>query len=308
MHGRTRTRNVARAAALVTTLGALICFSVPAAATTDAALENAIAITPPAGWVAAPASVASEEVAQQEQTIGETVHVEFSAASKEWTQPNSTNQLTVTLLAYTPAEIAAIKSAVAAEKASCGAGQSAVTSAVSGLPESKQIVCTTAASNGSASTYGMIEVGWFNADTYATVNAIGLPSAQVASYAREVARTIPTGGFTASPPGASSSGFPLIAVVVIVLAVVALVAAAVYVRRRRAAVRARAGPATRQPTEAMPPLPPFRPGQVTPPSVAPGWHPLADDPTKTAYWDGTRWAAYRQWYGHQWVDAAVAQR
>jgi hypothetical protein len=292
----------------VTTLGALISFVGPAAATTDAALGNAITITPPAGWVVAPASVSNEEVAQQEQTIGETVHVEFSAASKEWTQPNSTNQLTVTLLAYTPAEIAKIKSAVDAEKAPCGAGQSAVTSSVSGVAQSKETVCTTASSNGSAGTYGMIEVGWFNADTYATVNAIGLPSAQVASYARQVARTIPTGGFSASPPS-SGGGFPLIEVVVVVVAVAAMVAAAAVVRRRRAAERrAPAGTVTRQPTEAMPPLPPFRPGQAAAPTVAPGWHPLPDDPTKTAYWDGTRWAAYRQWDGHQWVDAAVAQR
>jgi hypothetical protein len=295
----------------VTTLGALLAFAGPAAATSDAALANAIAITPPAGWVAAPASVADEQVGQEEQTIGETVHVEFSAAGKEWTQPNSANQLTVTLLAYTPADIAGIKRAVAVEKASCDAGQSAVTSAVSGLPDSKQIVCTTAASNGSASTYGMVEVGWFTADTYATVNAIGLPSAQVASYAREVARTIPTGGFTATPTGVTTSGsrFPLIVLVLIVLAVAAIIAAVVFLRRRRAPpAAAQAGPVTRQPTEAMPPLPPFRRGQVTPPSVAPGWHALPDDPTRTAYWDGTRWAAYRQWDGHQWVDAAAARR
>ena len=177
MHGRTRTRIVARGATLATALGALFAFAGPAVATTDAALENAIAITPPPGWVAAPASVASEEVAQQEQTIGETVHEEFSAASKEWTQPNSTNQLTVTLLAYTPAEIAKIETAVDSEKASCGVGQTAVTSSVSGVPQSKEIVCTTASSSGSSSTYGEIEVGWFNVDTYATVNAVGLPSA-----------------------------------------------------------------------------------------------------------------------------------
>jgi hypothetical protein len=306
MHGRTRTRIVARGAALVTMLGALISFVGPAAATTDAALGNAIAITPPAGWVMAPASEANEEVAQQEQTIGETVHVEFTAASKEWTQPNSTNQLTVTLLAYTPAEIAKIESAVDSEKASCVAGQSAVTSPVSGIPQSKEIVCTTASTNGTAGTYGRIEVGWFTVDTYATVNAIGLPSAQVASYARQVARTIPTGGFSAST-GSSSGHLPLIAAgaAVIVLGAVALFA----LHRRRAAV-ARRPPVivTRQPTEAMPPLPPFRPGQAAAPSVAPGWHPLPDDPTKTAYWDGTRWAAYRQWDGQQWVDAAVAQR
>ena len=122
-----------------------------------------------------------------------------------------------------------------------------------------------------------------------------------------MARTIPAGGFTATTGSSSSSHLPLIVAgaAVIVLGAVALFA----IHRRREAVAQRP-PAivTRQPTEAMPPLPPFRSGQAATPSVAPGWHPLPDDPTKTAYWDGTRWAAYRQWDGHQWVDAATAQR
>jgi hypothetical protein len=54
-------------------------------------------------------------------------------------------------------------------------------------------------------------------------------------------------------------------------------------------------------------LPSFRRTQVVLPTVAPGWHPVQGDQTKLAYWDGTRWTAYRQWDGQQWVDAASVQ-
>jgi hypothetical protein len=54
-------------------------------------------------------------------------------------------------------------------------------------------------------------------------------------------------------------------------------------------------------------LPSFHPAQVVLPTVAPGWHPVQGDQTRLAYWDGTRWTAYRQWDGQQWVDAASVQ-
>ena len=54
-------------------------------------------------------------------------------------------------------------------------------------------------------------------------------------------------------------------------------------------------------------LPSFHQTQVVLPAAAPGWHPVQGDQTKLAYWDGTRWAAYRQWDGQQWVDAASVQ-
>jgi hypothetical protein len=54
-------------------------------------------------------------------------------------------------------------------------------------------------------------------------------------------------------------------------------------------------------------LPSFHQTQVVLPTVAPGWHPVQGDQTKLAYWDGTRWSAYRQWDGQQWVDAASVQ-
>lgn len=58
--------------------------------------------------------------------------------------------------------------------------------------------------------------------------------------------------------------------------------------------------------EAKVPLPSFRRAEVVLPTAAPGWHPLQEDPTRLAYWDGTRWAAFRRWDGRQWVDAASA--
>jgi len=52
------------------------------------------------------------------------------------------------------------------------------------------------------------------------------------------------------------------------------------------------------------PLPRFQASTVVLPTQETGWHPVQGDRTRIAYWDGTRWSAYRQWDGRQWVDAA----
>jgi hypothetical protein len=57
--------------------------------------------------------------------------------------------------------------------------------------------------------------------------------------------------------------------------------------------------------ESNAPLPSFHQSEVVLPTDAPGWHPVVGDQTKLAYWDGTQWAAYRQWDGQTWVDASA---
>jgi hypothetical protein len=336
MPGRMRTRIAAAAAALVTCTGAVL-LATPAGAVGDPSLDRAIAVTPPAGWVLAPASVSEAQAAQQEQIVG--VADQLEVASKEWTQPNSTNDLTVTLVAFTPSDIAQVEGRVDAERATCGAGQTEVTAGVPGIAGAKETTCSTTqggtTTGGAPSTYGFTTIGWFAGDTYATVRAIGLPSPQVAADAREVARSIPTGGFSAPSAGSSDDLLP---VIVAAVAAAAVAGALVVVWRRRQAsgsiapvaadgqpfpapaaawnpvaayspAAGRVGAPTevmRQPTEVMAPLPAFQAGAA--PAAAPGWHALPGDPTKTAYWDGARWAAFRQWDGNQWVDAAALRR
>jgi hypothetical protein len=41
---------------------------------------------------------------------------------------------------------------------------------------------------------------------------------------------------------------------------------------------------------------------VTRGGLAPGWQPVAGDPTRIAYWDGTRFTAWKRWDGTDWVD------
>jgi hypothetical protein len=48
-------------------------------------------------------------------------------------------------------------------------------------------------------------------------------------------------------------------------------------------------------------LPPFGSAGVIAPSITPGWHPVEGDRMRVAYWDGSKWTAYRQWDGQQWV-------
>jgi hypothetical protein len=334
-----RTWIVATAAALVASIGAALVLTGPAGASGDPSLDRAIAITPPAGWVLAPASVSDAQAARQEQIVGAAAQLQFTFASKEWTQPNSTNQLTVALWAYAPKGIGQVKTRVNLEKETCGQGQIAVTGSVAGVAGSKETSCSTPPPGGSTSgatptTYAFTTIGWFDGDTYATVHAIGLPSSQVAAYARQVAAAIPAGGVSAGSSSSSTSDRPLIGVGA--AAVLAALAVVVVLRRRRRAtgytqplpstaaapspapayVHAGAGATasdpmagvTRQPTEAMPPLPTFRQSPTAASTAVPGWHPVPGDPTKTAYWDGTQWAAFRQWDGHQWVDAAALHR
>ena len=55
-------------------------------------------------------------------------------------------------------------------------------------------------------------------------------------------------------------------------------------------------------------------GQTAPPAAAgapspgnqPGWRHTADDRTQIAYWDGTRFTAFRHWDGTEWVDSVAA--
>jgi hypothetical protein len=51
-------------------------------------------------------------------------------------------------------------------------------------------------------------------------------------------------------------------------------------------------------------LPKFQASSVVLPEVklSPGWHPVQGDRTRIAYWDGSRWSAYLNWDGRQWVD------
>jgi hypothetical protein len=54
--------------------------------------------------------------------------------------------------------------------------------------------------------------------------------------------------------------------------------------------------------EPVGPLPKFQPSQVVLPAPERGWHPVEGDRARIAYWDGTRWAAFRQWDGNEWVE------
>lgn len=54
------------------------------------------------------------------------------------------------------------------------------------------------------------------------------------------------------------------------------------------------------------PLPKFRPSEVVLPGPERGWHPVEGDQARIAYWDGTRWAAFRQWDGQDWVEPTTA--
>jgi hypothetical protein len=344
MHGRTRTWIVVTAAALVAVLGAPLLLSGPAAAAGDPTLDNAIAITPPAGWVLAPSALSDAQVTEEEQIVTEAQRVDYKFASKEWTQPNTTNQLAVTLWAYSAQEISQVKTQIEAERQVCGQGQTAVTGSVAGIPGSTQTACSTAQPNGTtagpaSTTYDFTNISWFTGDTHAEVHAVGVPPAQVAADALAVAKAIPPGGFAVGS-ASSKSTLVLIGAGIAIVAV----AAVIVVRRRRqtgltnpladapqpfpsTANSWNATPAyspvdsaspapaavARQPTEVMAPLPAFRPVAPVAPAAAaaaaaPGWHPLPGDPTKTAYWDGTQWAAFRQWDGQQWVDAAAVSR
>jgi hypothetical protein len=154
------------------------------------------------------------------------------------------------------------------------------------------------------------------------------PATQVESWARQEVAAISSAGLGGSG-GSSGNDLPYILLGVAV--VVLFVAAFVVVRRRRAVPAFAVADQTfqrlpettyTQPTavsvtRSSPPPPSFQVGVSPPPfniagvaapTITPGWHPVDGDPTKVAYWDGEKWAAYRQWDGLQWVDStAVSQ-
>jgi hypothetical protein len=58
--------------------------------------------------------------------------------------------------------------------------------------------------------------------------------------------------------------------------------------------------------ESSAPLPRFQPSTVVLPGPERGWHPVEGDRARIAYWDGSRWAAFRQWDGQEWVEPTAA--
>lgn len=141
--------------------------------------------------------------------------------------------------------------------------------------------------------------------------------------------TTPTGGpVKTSKVGNPNQGFPeswglthhdlLLIGAGFLIAALLLLVLVLRVRRRRRAdvVSTRAAPThtfpvtaeswrgsglTEEPTGK---LPAFRASNVVipPTTVSQGWHPVEGDSTRIAYWDGVRWAAFRQWNGTAWVD------
>jgi hypothetical protein len=305
MRGRMRALCTSAAVAVVAVAGPL-ALAGPAAGETT--LESATAITPPAGWVLAPAAETDAQVAQQAPIVAGAQHLTYTFASKEWTQPNSTNQLTVTLWAYATQDISRVEATVKAEKPTCPSGETATTTTAAGIAGSKETVCASPSAGSHASTYGFTEIGWFTADVYASVRAIGVPTAQLATDAHQVAEAIPAGGVPATPGGSSNRSLYVAGFAVVVIGAAALL----VLHRRRAGQGGAAVPVYQSAGSSGSSWNPAPAPAVTPsdtaPAVAPGWHPLPGDPTKTAYWDGTQWAAYRQWDGQQWVDAAAAHR
>jgi len=288
MNGRMRTWIVAAVTALMTVV-VLSWSSGTAWAAGDPSLDGAIDITPPAGWVAEPTAMSSAEIVQLEQAQTAAAGASLRFASKGWIQPNSTNQITVTLESFPSELLSAVQRNVRSETVRCGPGQAPASRPVPGIPGSKETACS-ASSGGAAAaattgTYGFTDLVWFDGDIVAVIRANGLPNAQVDADARRIAAAIPTGGVARSVP---TLEFVLIGLGV----VVAALATGVIVRRRVTAAAA-PGAAT---------------GGQGGPGMAAGWHPVPGDPAKTAYWDGARWTAFRQWDGRQWVEVTGHRR
>lgn len=290
MNGRMRTWIVAALTALLT-LVALVVLSGTAWAAGDPSLDRAIDLTPPAGWVSEPTAMSSAEIVQLEQAQTAAAGAALRFASKGWIQPNSTNQITVTLESFPAPLLSAVQRDVRSEAVRCGPGQVPTSRPVAGISGSKETACS-AAPSGKASpattagTYGFTDLVWFDGDTLAVIRANGLPAAQLDTDARRIAALIPSGGVSGS---VSTLEPVLIGVLALVVALVAVFIAL----RRRATAPAVAG------AEAVGPA-------VS--GVAAGWHPVPGNPARTAYWDGARWAALRQWDGLQWVDVTASDR
>ncbi len=121
-----------------------------------------------------------------------------------------------------------------------------------------------------------------------------------------------SGSGPASAPSTdgSSSGSSNTELFIIVGVVVAVGGAIVFllIARSRSrtpvpiqALSTPAGTPTRSPFASPPAAARYAP-PVAPVVPEPGWQPVGGDPSRIAYWDGTRFTAWRRWDGSAWVD------
>jgi hypothetical protein len=115
------------------------------------------------------------------------------------------------------------------------------------------------------------------------------------ALAQHAALPAPVAGESSGSSGSSNTA--LFVIIGIVAAIGAAVLIAVISRSRHqmpASVQALSTPvgAAARSTFAPP----------TAPALSPGWQPVDGDPTRIAYWDGTRFTAWKRWDGANWVD------
>jgi hypothetical protein len=119
------------------------------------------------------------------------------------------------------------------------------------------------------------------------------------ALAQHAALPAPPAGQSSGSSGSSNTA--LFVIIGIVAAIGAAVLIAVISRSRRQmptpvqALSTPVGAVARSPF-----APPSAP--VATRGLAPAWQPVDGDPTRIAYWDGTRFTAWKRWDGANWVD------
>jgi hypothetical protein len=309
----------------------LVCTSASAlGAAGDTTLDRLIVKSPVPGWDPIDAARIEHVAATESQVISAAANEPVKVAVRGWQSGRSS---IVIILSRFPQDVPTPD--LNARQAVISACTSATNSSNSnvhvyeGLATASEASCTGRTANGTP--LSVDNLSWAKRNVFALIISSGLPAAEVEAIAGGQDALIPASGVSRdSGSAASVIGGAVFAIVVVLIIGVPI---ALFVRSRRnkpvpgfattnwsiAPGGDWSMPAQPPPTSAAPgastgawgtPAPYPAPGQPPPASqpapapaaMQPGWQPVAGDPYRQAYWDGSRWTAQKRWDGTNWID------
>jgi len=259
--------------------------------------------------------VLEQSVTSERNAVREATDHTFRVAVEGWRQ--GSQSLVVVLVSFPNGDVPNDFKARDAVIGACGAAtRSAPRSMQSYAPIADSTEATCQGTSAAGVLVDAAVMAWRQGNIFVLTIGNQFATSQLEDFARAQHAALPAPPAGQSSGSSGSSNTELFVIIGIVAAIGVAVRLAVISRSRNQmpppvqALSTPAGAAARS-TFAPPTAPspsvassPFAApsAPVTRGGLAPGWQPVDGDPTRIAYWDGTRFTAWKRWDGANWVD------
>jgi hypothetical protein len=300
-----------------------------ASAAGDAELDGLIVTTALPGWTPLPTTLLEQTVTSERNAVGAATDHTFHVAVEGWRQ--GTQSLVVVLISFPNGDPPGDFKARDAVVGACGAATKKDPQSMQSygpIADSTEAMCVGKSAAGIQVDAAVM--AWKKQSVFALTIGNQFSTMQLERFAVVQNAALPGSAPTQSSgsSGSDSSNTALFVIIGIVAAVGAALLIVVISRSRRQTptpVQALSAPvgvvphSTFAPPAAPSPSAPDSPfaapspfatpstpvapsTSVAPAAQAPGWQAADGDPTRIAYWDGSRFTAWKRWDGANWVD------